>query len=387
MRKLKDGDQIKNVIEPVELGEMMASVGTLIPVMREILDDVHRLTSGPISDIANNVDEMIATNSEMLESLLNRVDHIAGNIDSITTSEADDVKQSIKNVREITESIKALVGTTHEQIAKTGEGARGSIDKLQGSIDNLEKSMKNMETVTSRIEKGEGTVGRLLSDDTIARNVEEITEDAGGFIQQHHPPADHRRPAHRVQLPHQHLQELPGDHADAPARQVLSHRAGRGSARLPDQDRDGRGQQLTARPAVGNQGHADRAAPVHLAVRQADRDRPNLAIGGRFGIKESTGGVAGDLYLFQRSAAAVGRRVRRQGQPFPAHQGDDVVRDLAAEPVRGRGRRRHGELRAGGRTAARCSITSLVCSSCSTTRICARCLLFGGGAAAGAASK
>ena len=42
--------------------------------------------------------------------------------------------------------------------------------------------MKNMETVTSRLEKGEGTVGRLLTDDTIARNVEEITEDAGGFV-------------------------------------------------------------------------------------------------------------------------------------------------------------------------------------------------------------
>ena len=42
--------------------------------------------------------------------------------------------------------------------------------------------MKNMETVTDRLEKGEGTVGKLLTDDTIARNVEEITEDAGGFI-------------------------------------------------------------------------------------------------------------------------------------------------------------------------------------------------------------
>ena len=63
MRRLKDGDQIKVVTEPVELGEMMASMGTLIPVMRQILDDVHKLTSGPISDIANNVDEMIEKNS------------------------------------------------------------------------------------------------------------------------------------------------------------------------------------------------------------------------------------------------------------------------------------------------------------------------------------
>ena len=74
------------------------------------------------------------------------------------------------------------MGTTQGEVAKTGEGARGSLDKLQSTIDNLDKTMKNMETVTSRLEKGEGTVGRLLTDDTIARNVEEITEDAGGFV-------------------------------------------------------------------------------------------------------------------------------------------------------------------------------------------------------------
>ena len=37
MRKLKDGDEIKNVIEPVGIGEIMANVGTLMPVLRDIL--------------------------------------------------------------------------------------------------------------------------------------------------------------------------------------------------------------------------------------------------------------------------------------------------------------------------------------------------------------
>src|SRR3569623_1326200 len=39
-----------------------------------------------------------------------------------------------------------------------------------------------METITGRMEKGEGTVGHILTDDTIARNIESITDDAGGFI-------------------------------------------------------------------------------------------------------------------------------------------------------------------------------------------------------------
>ena len=102
---------------------------------------MHKLTSGPISDIANNVNELIETNSEVLERLLNRVDHIAANIESVTTAEADDVKESIKNVREITESIKALVGTTHEQVAKTGE-RRAGLDRQAAGVDRQPRARR-----------------------------------------------------------------------------------------------------------------------------------------------------------------------------------------------------------------------------------------------------
>jgi phospholipid/cholesterol/gamma-HCH transport system substrate-binding protein len=299
MRKLKDGDEIKIVTEPVELGEMMASVGTLIPVMREILDDVHKLTSGPISDIANNVDEMIEKNSVVLERLLSRVDHIAGTIDSVTTAEAEDVKQSIKNVREITESIKSLVGTTHEQIAKTGEGARGSIEKLQTTIENLDKTMKNMETVTSRLEKGEGTAGRLLTDDTIARNVEEITEDAGGFV----------RSITR-------LQTIVG------LRSEYNFLAGTfknylSVTLMPRPDKfylielveDPRGYRTKTVTVTSNSSQLATESETKVTLTEQLRFTlqfgkrvglsPQVSIGGRFGIKESTGGIAGDLYLLR----------------------------------------------------------------------------------------
>ena len=272
----------------------------------------------------------------MLERLLSRVDHIAANVEDVTTAEAGDVKQSIKNVREITESIKSLVGTTHEQVAETGERVRGSIDKLQATIDNLDKTMKNMETVTSRSTKGEGTVGQLLTDDTIASNVEEITEDAGGFVRSITRLQTIVGPAQRVQLPRQHVQELPVGPADAPARQVLSDRAGRGPARLPRPRRSRSTTTAQTGTVVGDHGHADGAAAVHVAVRQARRGPPNMAIGGRFGIKESTGGIGGDLYLFRDRLLLSVDVFDAQGQPVPAHQGDDVVRDLAAEPVPGR---------------------------------------------------
>jgi len=298
MRVLVDGDEMKNVIEPVAFGDMMASIGTLIPVMREILQDVRTLTSGPISDIANNVNELIERNSVVLDRLLSRVDHIAATVEGVTTAEADDVKSSIRNVREITESIKSLIGTTHEQVAKLGEKGGGSIDKLQSSIDNLDKTMKNIETVTERIEKGEGTVGRLVSDDTIARNVEQITEDAGGFV----------RSITQLQTVvglRSEYNFLTNSFKNYLAVTLIPRPDKFYLIELVEDPRGYRSKTLT----VTNNSQTGTSSETKVTLTEQLRFTlqfgkrvglsPNTSIGGRFGIKESTGGIAGDLYLFR----------------------------------------------------------------------------------------
>ena len=182
MRLLKDGDQILTVQEPTGMGEIMADVGTMLPILKDILQDVRTMTSGPIASAAENVNKMIETNSSVLQNVLLRVDHVVTNIDKITESESENIRLSIQNVREITESLKGLVGSSQGEVTQTGTAVRSSLQKLQATVDNLDKSLKNVEVVTDRLQKGDGTVGRLLTDDTIARNVEDITEEAGGFL-------------------------------------------------------------------------------------------------------------------------------------------------------------------------------------------------------------
>src|SRR5204863_5624270 len=105
-RVLKDGDQILHVTEPTAMNDLVNDVGTLLPIMRDILEDVRKLTSGTITNIAQNRNNLIETNSEVLERLLNRVDRIPAHVEGVTTAEADDRTQAVKNVGGITESIK-----------------------------------------------------------------------------------------------------------------------------------------------------------------------------------------------------------------------------------------------------------------------------------------
>ena len=296
MRKLKDGDQVMRVTEPTQMGDMLNDVATLLPILHDILEDVRKLTSGTITDIADNINKLIESNSDTLGRLLERVDNIAANVEGVTTAEAGDVKASIKNVRDITDSIKSLVGTTQGQIAGTGNKMQGSIDRLQNTLDNLDKSMKSIESITERIDRGDGTVGHIINDDTIARNVEDITENASGFI----------RSVTK-------LQTIVGLRTEYnilanTLKNYLSVQI------MPRPDKfylielieDPRGYSNTVVTAAHN---SSTGLVTATTTTTSDQLRFSLMFGkrvsfggatvaGRFGIKESTGGVGGDLYLF-----------------------------------------------------------------------------------------
>ena len=324
--------------------------------------------------------------------LLSRVDHIAANVEGVTTAEAGDVKESIKNVREITESIKSLIGTTQGQVAETGdEDAR--VDR-QAAVDDRQPRQDDEEhrgghRADRRRERARSA--HLLNDDTIARNVEDITEDAGGFIRGITQAADHRGAAHRVQLPLQLVQELPLGPADAPARQVLSDRARRGPARLPHDDDHGRHNSSRPERRQDTTDHADRPASVHVACSasgsaSAAPPRSAAASASRSRRAASAATSTSSMTGCVLSVDVFGCR---DGQPVPAHQGDAVYAIwkrnlfLIARRRRPRSTTPRAEPGAGGGVR----LVPGRCSCASTTRICKSLLLFGGGAAAGAAQQ
>ncbi|MBA3501186.1 MAG: hypothetical protein H0T65_12485, partial [Deltaproteobacteria bacterium] len=69
----------------------------------------------------------------------------------------------------------ALVQTAKKELTDTGTALRAKLDKLDGVIANTE-------SITDKIDDDKGTLGRLVNDPTIADNVEQITEDAKGFL-------------------------------------------------------------------------------------------------------------------------------------------------------------------------------------------------------------
>jgi phospholipid/cholesterol/gamma-HCH transport system substrate-binding protein len=59
---------------------------------------------------------------------------------------------------------------------------RQIIEKLNRSATSLESTLSHLDTVSGRLDRGEGTLGRLSKDEKLINQVEGITEDVGEFV-------------------------------------------------------------------------------------------------------------------------------------------------------------------------------------------------------------
>jgi phospholipid/cholesterol/gamma-HCH transport system substrate-binding protein len=178
-------NQIKNVVEAVTTSDVLVQVSETLPVLRDILRDVQEMTSGPVRTIAKDVESGIRENSQALVKLIQHSDQIVRDVGKLTSERGpvyDDIRVSMDNVRQITESIKSLVGSGEGHVNTAGDKLKHDLDQLSVTLEKMNKVIDQASDVVDGVQKGQGTVGKLLKDDSIANNVNDITGDAADFV-------------------------------------------------------------------------------------------------------------------------------------------------------------------------------------------------------------
>ncbi len=181
--------QVPNVIEATTPDQLMHRIEMTLPnvdrvlaSVRDLSEDVRRIVNGPLQSVATRVDGLVQREAGTVASIIQRADRsmekieqIAGDLRALTKGADPQITRILKNLDEASAEAKGLVATARQELEQTGSALRGKLDKLDGVIANTE-------SITEKIDGDKGTLGRLVNDPVIADNVEQITEDAKGFL-------------------------------------------------------------------------------------------------------------------------------------------------------------------------------------------------------------
>ncbi len=187
--RLKHKDEIKRVVEATSPDQLLRRIEQSLPnvdavllSVKDLSEDMRRVVNGPIASVANRVDDLVQREAATVSGILAKADRSMARIDQITkdiraiTGPADErIDKILANLEAASAEAQGLVATARQEVELTGS-------KLREKLDKVDEVIANTESITAKIDGEDGTLGKLVNDPAIADNVEEITDDAKGFL-------------------------------------------------------------------------------------------------------------------------------------------------------------------------------------------------------------
>ncbi|HOL47757.1 MAG TPA: MlaD family protein, partial [bacterium] len=210
---LKDGDFIPAV--------GITDIDQIVVNVKEITDEVKGLIASFNENqnrTLNNINKLIEENSPKVSSILTNVDNVVGSIKKEDIQNIlEDIKKTTTSLTKVSNNIQILSekitngeGTLGKLIAKddafnglmeavgyakkTFENLYTIIEKndtnitmivaeLRESMPDLKKSINNIKEITESINKGEGTLGKIIKDEELYKEVKGATKSMNQAIE------------------------------------------------------------------------------------------------------------------------------------------------------------------------------------------------------------
>lgn len=158
--ELDDGSQIMTAYERGSMNALLKEVGKITESMGKLAETLNKAT-GPEGDTATS---------------LGRIVH---NIEKLTSDVAEITGDNKRKINEIVDNVHSLTAQLNKFIGDEGGGGfAAGWQKAVDSLSRIDTSLRNIEEITSKINRGEGTIGRLVNDE---ETVDKINEAVGNF--------------------------------------------------------------------------------------------------------------------------------------------------------------------------------------------------------------
>jgi len=202
---LKDGGVIKLTSKPMDIENFMSSLADLSKDLKKISSSMGNALGGPegekalkniignMSEITTNVNTIISRNDQKLESILTNIDTLTTTLNKNAPMLTEGLKTSIRNLNSVLtetgDSLHALLGENRENVRKSLENLRAASKKLNeamGRIDTALKEagpgIKSLGNIAKKIDRGEGTLGKLVNDKKMGEDLDKTISGISGFL-------------------------------------------------------------------------------------------------------------------------------------------------------------------------------------------------------------
>ncbi|HSL98779.1 MAG TPA: MlaD family protein [Candidatus Limnocylindria bacterium] len=204
-RMLPPGGRVANTIPPANLDEIIRKVSMISEDLKNFTHSLAQTLGTEegqkaLADIIRNTREttevlrtVITGNEERLNRILASVDTLSTDLKDISSANKEDLRVTIANLRSFSETLKTeapgLARKLQEMservsgvVGENRENIRVSMENLKSASAKLDNTLDSAGKVMARIERGEGTLGKLVSDNTTVTTLNDTLDGINRFV-------------------------------------------------------------------------------------------------------------------------------------------------------------------------------------------------------------
>jgi len=157
---------LENSLDAASLDEIMSKLSSA-------LDDIKKFTTGMGSLFGE--EEGIGAEQSPFNQIVDNARAASDLLKVILAENRMSLREGLSNVRNFS-------GNLNELMVENRETFRDTLVNLKSSTSKLDGIMQNVERISAKVEKGEGTFGRLVNDEDVYENINETLIGAQNFM-------------------------------------------------------------------------------------------------------------------------------------------------------------------------------------------------------------
>jgi phospholipid/cholesterol/gamma-HCH transport system substrate-binding protein len=185
---LQDGDEIRIVIRQPSMNDVFQSlnkiagdIGDITGNLRKVLggaegEDNMRTLVSRLLRISEGIERIINQSGAKLDATLANFQSFSGDLAHLSETESGDIVAILQNTRDATREARDILKTIGQVVGSNQQGEfKDTVKSLKTNLAKLDASLTNVQEITDKINKGQGTVGHLINDDKLARNLDKAS--------------------------------------------------------------------------------------------------------------------------------------------------------------------------------------------------------------------
>lgn len=185
--ELADGAEIRNTVEPYTTDQILQKVGDITSDVRQVTNKLARTVGSDegeqqMRSILRNVEAATAALSAIAQENRVSIRRTLQNVEGITADARPKTKKVLSNVDDATDRLATILKDNQPDIRATMRSTRETMDRATKITARLDSALGHVDSITGRIDRGEGTVGRLTKDDALIDEVQGAAEGINEFV-------------------------------------------------------------------------------------------------------------------------------------------------------------------------------------------------------------